>query len=307
MINFVSYLNSAPAGNKNPHKREVLERFSQGVRSCGDQSTAYNGTTMIPANVAFIQGWVHERSGNSPHLTIRKNVIAHQKKNNQHTLVVDSNLFNYVDGNKLKHYSRYSFDGVFPTTGKYFNSIVDPTRWLQIQQDIGITLKDWKQDGEYILICTQRNGGWSMGQLDVPTWLASTISQIKKFTDRPIVVRPHPGDKAAVSYLNKQDPRYKLSTNQFITDDFKRAKAVITYNSSPGVAGAIEGVPVFVTDPTPQVSQAFDVANTDLSKIENPLYPERQQWIERLSMCHWNFDEITNGTAWQHIRQFIGQ
>ena len=305
MISFVSYVNSAPAGNKNPHKREVLERFAKGVSAFGDNSIAHYSTNLIPAQVAFIQGWVHERSGNSPHLMMRKQVIAHQKSSNTHTLVVDSNLFNYVDGNKLKHYSRYSFDGVFPTTGEYFGSIVDPMRWTQIARDTGIVMKDWQTDGEYILICTQRNGGWSMGGLDVPTWLTQTIAKIKQYTDRPIIVRPHPGDGGSAQYLKTNDPRYKLSTNKLIVDDLKNAKAVITYNSSPGVAGAIEGIPVFVTDPNPKVSQAFDVANTDLSLIENPLYPERQQWIERLAMCHWNFDEISNGTAWAHIRKFV--
>jgi hypothetical protein len=106
-------------------------------------------------------------------------------------------------------------------------------------------------------------------------------------------------------YLDRSGRNYRLSTNEFIVDDFKNAKAVITYNSSPGVAGAIEGIPVFVTDPNPCISQAFDVANTDLSLIENPRYPDRQQWIEKLSMSHWNFDETASGAAWEHIRQFV--
>lgn len=305
MINFVSYINSAPAGNKNPHKRDILERFAKGAATLGDHSTAHTGYNIIPCDVAFIQGWVHERSGNSPHLSLRKQVIAYQRKINKHTLVVDSNLFNYTDGNTSKRYSRYSFDGVFPTTGNYFNSIVDANRWVQIQRDIGITLKDWKTDGDHILICTQRNGGWSMGGLDVSTWLNNIINQIRQHTDRKIIVRPHPGDGSSSQYLSATDPRYTLSTNKLIVDDFKNAKAIITYNSSPGVAGAIEGVPVFVTDPNPKVSQAFDVANIDLSKIENPLYPERQQWIEKLSMCHWTFDEVLAGSAWQHIKQFV--
>jgi hypothetical protein len=307
MIKFVSYLNSAPANNKNPHKKEVLERFARGVSAYGDQSLAYDGKVPISCDVGFIQGWVHERSGSTPHLMLRKQVIDFQQKSKKNVLIVDSNLFNYKDKNKIKNYSRYSFDGVFPTTGQYFNSVVDTNRWQQISNDVGIQLKDWKIDGEYILICTQRNGGWSMGSLDVTTWLSNTINEIKKYTDRPIVVRPHPGDGAAMTYLKKNDARYSLSINEYIWQDFEKAKAVITYNSSPGVAGAIEGVPVFVTDLNPKVSQAFDVCNTDLSKIENPLYPERQHWINRLCMSHWNVKEISDGTAWAHIRNFVNQ
>jgi hypothetical protein len=33
-------------------------------------------------------------------------------------------------------------------------------------------------------------------------------------------------------------------------------------------------------------------ANLDLAKIETPNLPDRQKWVERLAMFHWNFDEI---------------
>jgi hypothetical protein len=90
-----------------------------------------------------------------------------------------------------------------------------------------------------------------------------------------------------------------------LTDDLHKAWAVVTYNSSPGVAGAIEGVPVFVTDTNPRRSQAFPVANTDVSQIESPKTFERQAWLERLAMSHWNFAETSSGEAWQHMRQFV--
>lgn len=79
----------------------------------------------------------------------------------------------------------------------------------------------------------------------------------------------------------------------------------MTYNSTPGVAASIEGVPAFVTDPVPQTSQAYPVANYDLSKLENPDLKERQKWIEQLSMCHWHLEELRSGKCWNHIRAFI--
>jgi hypothetical protein len=33
--------------------------------------------------------------------------------------------------------------------------------------------------------------------------------------------------------------------------------------------------------------------------------PDRQKWIERLSMCHWKFDELRSGEAWQFFRKYI--
>jgi hypothetical protein len=292
-----------PSAHKSPHKIEVLQRFIAGVNAAGDLGISHTGSNILPADVGVIQGWVHEGSPNSSHLLLRKNVAAN--KQNNHTIIVDSNLFNYKDKNHPIHYSRYSIDGVFPTTGNYFWDNPDPQRWQQISRDLGIQLKDWRTNGNHILICTQRNGGWSMKGLNVNRWLEKTVDEIKKYSDRSIVVRGHPGDKAAAMYLKSNPDRYTVSTNEHILQDFANAWAVVTYNSTPGVAASIEGIPAFVTDPVPQTSQAYPVANYTLNNIENPELKERQQWIEKLSMCHWKFEELTNGRSWQHMRNFI--
>jgi len=52
-------------------------------------------------------------------------------------------------------------------------------------------------------------------------------------------------------------------------------------------------------------SQCAEIANTDLAKIETPNMPNRQPWVERISMFHWNFQELISGECWQHIRKFI--
>jgi hypothetical protein len=200
-------------------------------------------------------------------------------------------------------YLRYSMDGVFPTTGNYFTNTVDPNRWNQIQKDLNISMKDWRPQGVHVLICTQRNGGWSMGGLSVVDWLTKTIKEVRKHTDRPIIVRGHPGDKHAPKYLKNKD--WQVSKAPSIIDDLRNAHCSITYNSSPSVASAIEGIPTFITDPTPQISQAYAVANTDLSNVETPLMFERTEWVQKLAMSHWNFNELSSGDAWAHMRDYV--
>jgi hypothetical protein len=143
-----------------------------------------------------------------------------------------------------------------------------------------------------------------MKGIPVQQWLKETIAKVRAFSDRPIVVRPHPGDKKWRSYLNISDPRVTLSTKH-ITQDLSDAWATVLHNSSPAVASAIEGVPVFLTDPDPQFSQAAEVSNTNLKRLEDPKMFDRQSWIEKLSMCHWNFDELQSGEAWQFFKKFI--
>lgn len=305
-ITAVAYYSGIPAKNNNPEKPLILDNFLSGVTASGDIGIAHRGSNIVPCDVALIQGFVHEEGKTAPHLLLRKSAIDFQKKNNKRSLIVDSNLFLYADPGNSKRYLRYSFDGVFPTTGFYFDKDVDPVRWEKLKQNLNITLKPWRTEGNHILICTQRNGGWSMKGLDVMKWLDQTILQIRQHSrKRTIIVRAHPGDKKARQYLRINHKNVFVSNKPNLTDDLRDAWATVVYNSSPSVASAIEGVPIFVTDPNPEYSQSLPVANTDLKNIENPNCPDRQQWIEKLAMCHWNFDELKSGEAWQFFKKYI--
>lgn len=301
----VAYYGGIPPNNTNPEKPLILDNFCQGVSKCGDNIIAHRGMDIIPCDVAFIQGFVHEHGKKLPHLMLRKSAVELQKKNGKKSLIVDSNLFLYADPGNTKRYLRYSFDGVFPTTGFYFNKDVDPARWNKISSDLSINLKPYRSSGEHILVCLQRNGGWSMRGLNTLDWLNKTILEIRKYSSRPIVVRAHPGDKKIRRMIKINHANTKLSNNEKLLTDLQNAWATIVYNSSPSVASLIEGVPTFLTDPHPQHSQAFEVANLDISKIENPTLPDRQSWIESLAMCHWNFSELSSGEAWNFFRKYI--
>ena len=297
------YYAGIPVKNNKAEKRDVLRNFHLGVPS--GQSTEVEQADWQYADLAVMQGWVHANSGNAPHLRFRKQIISNQRKIGKHTLAIDSNLFLYRDPNNTNHYLRFSLDDVFPTTGNYFTDTVDPSRWEQIKRDLNIDLKPWKDDGKYILICLQRNGGWSMGNVGVMDWCNSTITKIQSITNKKIIVRAHPGDKRAKEYLKINHPGVRISTNPNILDDFANAYAVITYNSSPGVAAAIEGVPVFVLDPDPRKSQAFEVANTSLTNLNNPKMPNREEWIQKICMSHFNYNDLRSGTAWKIIEKYL--
>lgn len=302
----VAYYGGIPSNNNNPEKPMILDNFCQGVNACGDNAIPHKGMTTIPCDVALIQGFVHEDGKKLPHLILRQQAINLQKQNSKKSLIVDSNLFLYADPGNSKRYLRYSFDGVFPTTGFYFDKDVDPLRWQKISADLNFNLKPYRTSGNHILICLQRNGGWSMRGLSVLDWLNETIIKIRQYSrKRPIVVRSHPGDKKIKRFLTINHKNVTLSTNERLVDDLRGAWATVVYNSSPSVASLIEGVPAFLTDPYPQHSQSYEVANCDLSKLENPDLLDRQSWIEKLSMCHWNFDELKSGEAWNFFRRYI--
>lgn len=301
-----AYYGGIPPQNNNPEKPLILDNFLAGVRASGDVAIDHRSMSVVDCDVALIQGFVHDDGKNLPHLKLRKAAIDRQKQMGKRSLVVDSNLFLYADPGNSKRYLRYSFDGVFPTTGFYFDKDIDPTRWQKISANLGLTLKPWRSTGSHILICLQRNGGWSMQGLPVMDWLNRTIDTVRLYNKKaPIIVRAHPGDKKTRTYLQINHPNVTISRKPNIRDDLRDAWATIVYNSSPSVASIIEGVPAFVTDPRPEISQSFGVCETDLSRLGNPSLPDRTEWIQKLAMCHWNFEELKSGEAWQFFRKYL--
>lgn len=299
----VAYLNGIPKSNSNPDKPRMLRDFVQGVRALGDQGMLVEKGNPVDCDVAVLQGFVHENSKDSPHLRLRQAVIDRQQQNGKRTIIIDSNLFLYRDTNSK--FFRFSYDGVFPDTGEYCNQNSSEENWNRIKSKLRFDLRPWRLNkGRYILVCLQRDGGWSMGNYGVGDWLKSTISQIQAIKkNMPIVLRPHPGDKKSRKIAEKCSGNgVSVSESESLITDLESAYACITYNSSPGVASAIEGVPTFSLDPTK--SQANLVSHHSLNDLNNLREFDRTQWIKDLAQCHWDFNDMVSGRAWEHMKNW---
>ena len=314
MISVVAYMKVIPPGNKKPQKPLIIKNFIDGVNACGDKGIISNSWTLIPADVSVLQGFVHQQPQKHRHLMLRKSVFEQQQKRNKRTMIVDSSLFLYADPTQSKNYLRYGYDGIFPNTAEYCWDNPDPLRWEVIKKDLGIDLKPWRLGGgKYILVCCQRDGGWSMDGLKVNVWLQHVIDQIRKFSKREISIRFHPGDKSSSQWaslvrqwINSGQSKYQnivISGAKNLIDEFSHAHAVVGHNSSPTVASVIEGIPTLVTDP--DRAQINGVNQLKWEDLDSPTPYDRELWIRRLAQTHWTLDEVKKGLAWQHLRNYV--
>jgi hypothetical protein len=310
-MKIVSYYNVVPGKNKSQEKFDILTKFIKGVNAVGDEGVLHKGNNLINCDVAVIQGWQHDRGKSASHLQLRQQIIDTQLLANKYVISGDSNLFLYANkSNAPHHYLRYSFNGIFPNTGIYCDTDPDSKRWQQISRDTGIILEDYKRKGSNIVVCMQREGGWSMGPLSIFDWTKNVVNEIRKYSDRRIILRPHPGDKKSVTtYLPKlrqyfkSDPTVKISEITTPLDiDLNKAWAVVNHNSSSIVGPIIQGHYAFITDSLK--SQCAEVAHTDFSLIETPAEFDRLRWLERISMFHWKFSELEDGSCWRHMRNY---
>jgi hypothetical protein len=216
-------------------------------------------------------------------------------------------VFIYKDRLNPHRYLRYSFNGVFPATGIYCNDTPGSQNWDNMRRHYNMDLKPWRTTGHHILITLQRPMGWSMRGQNLMNWLESTFSNIRRYSDRPIVIRWHPGDWKNYPKYAGILAKYNATVSpqeRHITEDLINCWALVCHNSTPSAVAPIEGIPAFITD-DPSYSQGGDIANTDFSRLEAPLMPDREQWIRKLAQCHWSFEDLRSGRCWAHMRQWV--
>ena len=164
---------------------------------------------------------------------------------------------------------------------------------------LGLEVKPWRPSGKYILICGQHDKSlqWQ-GMPRMSNWFLDTYDEIRKHTDRPIIFRPHPRCRLehierGLKHVYRQEPRHVNGTYDSFDMGFDNIHCTISYSSNPGIHSVIEGVPAFVSTH----SIAYDVANDIdfLHDIEEPLTPDRTQWLNDYAHTEYTVEEITSG------------
>jgi hypothetical protein len=296
----VVYLSSLPRIADRSRKTEVLEAFVAGAMAAGARTLIQRDYKIVDARLAVILGWVGTKL-KGQHIQLRQQLIQYQLQNGNHIMPIDSSCFKFVDTNS--HFLRYSLDGVFYNTNNYANAGATSEQWNQIQQVFpGLKLKPWRESGNHILLCLQRDGGWSMKGTDLNSWALETIYSIRKFTQRTIIVRPHPKAQNDTAILSTIPGVYISRSGATLEQDLDNAWAAIFYNSSSSVAAVLAGIPVFVHD---NDCVTWKVANKNLAQIEMPLLFEREQWLYDLSACHWSDEQSRLGLIYKKFEQYF--
>lgn len=162
---------------------------------------------------------------------------------------------------------------------------VPDDRWNNlIKNDPKLKWPGWKKDGSKILVVMPSPKPCKYYDQNVNEWKAQTIAEIKKYTDREIVIR----EKAS-----RVDRTQKKTIYEALDDDIF---CMVTYQSIAAVEAVAFGVPAFTLAP----SAAKQVSLQDLSKIETPYYPDDElvrQWCCSLAYGQFTIEEMLYGQA----------
>ena len=293
------FYNSIRNPAKFSNKVMLMDIFKAGVLANGDEVVEYHNNQLPDQklDLGFVLGYTLEEN-------FRKKIIDVLKAQGTPSVFVDSNILHY--SRKEHEWHRYSLNSVYPDTGTYFFGELDKEKWNTFSNWHNATLKPWRETGNHILVLAQRPHGFNMFT-DQDEWLANTIAGIRKYSDRPIMVRMHPGDGTRFKQIEKLQKRYgktiSISEHDGIREALENCWCCVGYASTPNVVSAIEGIPVYVEEVNK--SWAKDICFNDLSQIENPPMPDRSEWIHKIANIHWSNDEVSSGKLWKIIKSYI--
>lgn len=301
MVDCVVYVSSVANAKKHSRKIACLESFAEGVKATGHTVRVEWEYRYTPSRLAVMLGWATTNTGGQ-NITLRKQIIQEQSRRSQHTMCIDASCWKYLDNQGS--YLRYSLGGPFYDRAEYANKNSNDSQWRRIQQDLGVGLKPYQPRDGHILVCIQRDGGFAMKTLDPLSWAEEKIQQIRSVTNRPIVVRPHPGESKKLDFRRFNMPGVSVtdSTSTTLLDSLAGAHSAVFFNSSASVAAVCEGVPVFVDDLS---CVSWAVANRDISKIEQPQQFDRTQWINDLASAHWTDEDGRQGRIYQKFLPYL--
>ena len=174
---------------------------------------------------------------------------------------------------------------------------------------LGLVCKPWRSNGDFILVCGQHDKSLQWQNMPrMSNWFLNTYDEIRKYTQRPIVFRPHPRCRLehierGLKNVYRQEPQHVNGTYDDFDMGFSNVWATVSYSSNPGTHSCINGVPAFVSTH----SLAYDVGNDIdfLYDIEDPLMPDRQQWLNDYAHTEYTIEEISQGTPLKYLTSML--
>ncbi|NBP56490.1 hypothetical protein EBU71_08155, partial [bacterium] len=129
------------------------------------------------------------------------------------------------------------------------------------------------------------------GMPSVDRWVSEQIAEIRKFTDRKIIVRSHPRSPLKHIPADCTYEQPQIIPNTY--DDFNFRldyHCIVNHNSGVGVHCGISGVPVIVDS-----SSLAKPIGCSYDNITTPSEQDRRDWFLRICHTEWTLDEIKDG------------
>jgi hypothetical protein len=250
-----------------------------------DTSYAQKGHMYDPILQSFVQGaggqissWDLEEASMTP--VVLRGVTKRKQMTACRAVGRD---FYYIDTGYFGNGKKKTYHRVTRNDVQHFGPIIDRPD-DRVPPDVGVT--KFRRQGSKILIAPPSQKLLNLYSINLDEWLARTQADIRKHTDREIVVR----------LKQSRSVRQNTDTIQMALDD--DVFCLVTFSSIAAVEALLHGKPAITLGP----NAAAPLCSHSVSEIENPFVPDLDQvraLIRHLSYCQFTEAEMRDGTAWR--------
>lgn len=244
------------------------------------------------------------------------------KKQAKHIVYIETPVLGRSINNKNDYaYYRIGIDGFLNDRGLFHDDLpIDSNRTIEVRQDLEIPeFSGWKNHLQgHVLILLQLPGDASLRGQSMTEWLIDTVDQLRRLTDRRIVIRLHPtmSAKSMNEFMSEMTPLifknypkliWSDGKSSTLAQDLSGAGLAVTYSSGSSVDAVLKGVPVLCCDPG---CLAYPVAThwiEDIDSLNLPPLHSVTNWLDRLCMSQWTASEMRRGDVWRHYVSVIEQ
>ena len=185
----------------------------------------------------------------------------------------------YFGNRKAKIWLRITVNGY-----QNFNEVVErpSDRWGKLE----INLEKFSRGSDIVIVPPDNKIADVLGLKDPDTWTFDIINEIKKISDRNVRIRNRPSTRTS-----------RMVSNTF--KDFIRENTwcVIGYSSNSLVEAAMCGIPVISLGESATRS-LYKESIENIEEIKPADSQKLQQWLNHLSYCQFNREELLSGYAW---------
>jgi hypothetical protein len=142
------------------------------------------------------------------------------------------------------------------------------------------------------------------GLASIEAWITEQVEQLRKVTDRSIVVRPHPRSALDRAWVAQLPQGVTIEQPQRIDNTYDSYNlafdcyAMVNYNSGPGIQAALAG-----TRPIVDSSSLAYPVSIKLQDIEKPYRIDRDQWLTEICHTEYTVKEIHQGLWLQRLEK----
>lgn len=295
---------------KDFQEQQILMKFTEGIlQHANKNSLEYDvnydlNESYSACDIAIMFGsWKFREKG---HHVLRSDIVSNSKT----FICIETPLLNrHVYENNTYH--RIGINGFLNNQGIFLNpgNYHNPTRL----EKIGVNWQGWKFDKNgHIVVLLQLPGDASLRGTNIYHWATNIIESIRNYTDKKIVIRPHPlaplrtGEEFYDFFFtlhkkNINNIEFVNSKEVTLEENLKGAYCSVSYSSGSAVDSLLFGIPMLTADPG---NFCFDISShypEDINNIKIPTDSEVSNLLVSLAYSQWSLDEMKEGEAWKHI------